>query len=102
MLIHNNRFPTTVVYIVNPLIAIMPLYPIATPMFYNLDDANRFARKLVVMYRDNAISEQEYSTICIQILKSYTALKTNKLVRHKSTRSKAFKPIKTRLCKMSK
>lgn len=90
------------VYIINPLTAVMPFHPITAPMFHNIDDANRFARKLVVMYRDNAISEQEYSTICIQILKSYTALKTNKLVRHKPTRSKAFKPIKTRLCKMSK
>ena len=80
----------------------MSFHPITTPMFHSLDDTNRFARKLVVMYRDNAISEEEYKIICIQVLKSYTALKMNKLVRRKPTQSKPFKPIKTRLCKVSK
>ena len=81
----------------------MPFHPIAAPMFASLDDANRFAHKLVAMYKGNLISEQEYKLICIQVLKNYTALKVKRLVRRKPLRTtKPFQPIKSRLCKVSK
>lgn len=81
----------------------MPFHPIAAPMFATLNDANRFAQKLVAMYRENYISEQEYKLICIQVLKNYTALKMNKLVRRKPPhRTKLFQATKSRLCKVSK
>ena len=81
----------------------MPFHPIAAPMFASLNDANRFAQKLVAMYKENYISEQEYKLICIQVLKNYTALKMNRLVRRKPLhKTKPFQATKSRLCKVSK
>jgi hypothetical protein len=81
----------------------MPFHHIAAPMFTSLNDANRFAQKLVAMYKENYICEQEYRLICIQVLKNFTALKMNKLVRRKPTiKTTPFQPTKSRLCKVSK
>lgn len=78
---------------------LLTILSMALPVvFSSLHEANSSASRLITLYKNNIISEQEYKIACVEIMQKYMAFKMASL----KQKIKPFTQAKSRLSLMSK